>query len=224
MTMTSNGRADRELSNAVSITLAAPAIVTIEPCPKPLSLPAVANVIGVDESTAFANESATNIIMAAQILAPRHLTRHLRPNASKVLVVYSKATGERRRVVDADDDGEYAWHEANTRSGEGFAYVDHATYDAFPHAHALNDHVAQIAGFTAAPDPSTTRHAVVDPQGNVVNIVHADPSCGDDGEEYFAGHTLIQHPTVGIGDKVVNGILVVAPVPARKSQRAAVVE
>lgn len=136
----------------------------------------------------------------------RHLSRHLRPNATKVLVVYSKATGERRRVIDADNDDEYTWHEANLHPGEGLIYLDHAVYDSFPHAHALNDHVARHAGFEKAPDPSTTRHAVVHPDGRVVNIIQADPTCGDSGEHIAPGHALMQHPHAGPGWTFLNGI------------------
>jgi hypothetical protein len=137
----------------------------------------------------------------------RHLTRHLRPTATKNLVVYSKATGERRRVIDADDDGEYAWHEERLHPGEGMVYLDHATYDGFPHAHALNDHVAQHAGFAKAPDPMASRHAVVHPDGHVVNFIHADPTCGDSGEHIGPGHVLVQHPEAGFDWRLVKGVL-----------------
>lgn len=138
----------------------------------------------------------------------RHLTRAQRPNATKIMVVYSKATGERRRVIDADSDDEYQWHIDNLHPGEGcyFHTINH--YDTIGDGHALNDYCAKQAGFPAAPDPSTTRHAVVSPLGIVVNVIHADPTCGDLGEHIAPGHALVQHPLAGPGWTVVQGIFI----------------
>jgi hypothetical protein len=145
---------------------------------------------------------------------PRHKSRHLFPDATKVMIVYAKSDGCRRRVIDADSDAEYPDHEALVHPGEGFFYMTHDDYDAFGdkgRAAALNDFTAQTAGFTAAPDPVNGRHIVVDPNGTVINTVHADLSCGDCGEHFGEGHRLILHPTAEVGSTYV------APAPQAPS-------
>lgn len=129
----------------------------------------------------------------------RHLTRHWYPNAHRNLIVYSKRTGERRRVIDADDDAELAWHVERLHPGEGHLYLSHAEYDAITNAHDLNDLAARAAGFDKEPDPSIGRHAVVNTAGLVVNVVQADLACGDCGEHQGPRFLLIPHPEVDIG-------------------------
>jgi hypothetical protein len=107
------------------------------------------------------------------------------------MVVFSKATGERRRVIDADHDDEYALHIAVLHPGEGYMFINHVDYDSFLDAHALNHHVATVgAGKDAAPHPRASVHEVVHPKGHVVNVIHADPTCGDSGEHIGPGHIL----------------------------------
>lgn len=143
----------------------------------------------------------------------RHLTRHERPAATVVLIVFSRATGERRRVIDCDDDAHYAAHLELMHPGESYLFMSHEEYDSIggryegkPGAHSLNHHVALHAGFSKAPDPHESIHAVVHPDGTVVNMVHADLTCGDSGEHYATGHKLVFCGRgVGIGHRHVNG-------------------
>ena len=54
----------------------------------------------------------------------------------------------------------------------------------------FHDYIARKAGFKERPHWSTTRHCLVSPRGEIVNIVEADPSCGDLGEHLAPGHTF----------------------------------
>jgi len=161
----------------------------------------------------------------------RSLTRASRPNATKVMVVYSKNTGVRRRVIDADDDSEYQAHIDTMHAGEGYFFLATADYDAHDNPHTLNHTTATQAGFKAdlvyhagtnvvhdvvvhykknarPPAPSNDhsmrlvdRHDILDPAGNVVGACHADPTCGDSGEHFAPGHTLVPNEGTGPGWK-----------------------
>lgn len=145
----------------------------------------------------------------------RHLTRATRP-ATKIMVVYSKATGVRRRVIDADNDDEYKQHEATLHSGEGFFYLTTKEYDSHQSPHELNHTTAIKAGFLATLElheeihvdvtvhhpqlgdysvRTIDRHDIVDPNGKVVGACHADPTCGDSGEHFALGHQLVHNPS-----------------------------
>jgi hypothetical protein len=121
-------------------------------------------------------------------------------NTSKILVVVSRKTGQLRRIIDDSEDSGYDWHEKNMHPGEQAIYVSPNEYK--EHRGAMlgfHDLVARKAGFKERPHWSTTRHAVVSPRGEVMNIIEADPSCGDSGEHIAPGHTLLQHPTAERG-------------------------
>lgn len=135
-----------------------------------------------------------------------------------MLVVFSKKTGERRRVVDADSDAEYDHHVKLVHPGEDYMFLSHAEYDTigtrydeYPGTHGLNHHVALHAGFERAPKPHETIHAIIDPTGLVVNTVHADPECGDCGGHYAPEHKLVPCGAgVGIGHRHVDGVFVLS--------------
>jgi hypothetical protein len=122
-------------------------------------------------------------------------------NPNRMLAVVSRKTGQLRRIIDDDDDTAYEkHHETAMHSGEMAIYVhpnDYKQYIGEPLK--FHDHVARLAGFKERPHWSTTRHAVVSPRGEIMNIIEADPSCGDLGEHLAPGHTLLQHPTAEIG-------------------------
>ena len=129
-----------------------------------------------------------------------------RKTATQVLAIYSKKTGALRRVIDADHDHEYVLHEQITHPGEGFIYVPHSVYDDYINfPFRFHDYVAQQVGFEGRPHHSTTRHAHINEHGEVINIIEADISCGDDGEHLGKGHKIIQHPKVEIGHHYKNG-------------------
>lgn len=142
----------------------------------------------------------------------RHLTRHLRPNATKVMIVYSKAQGVVRAIHDADHDREYDDHFAlhEVHPGKGILYLLHAEYDALD-GPALAELVGRHAGFGGAPEPHADRHAVVSPDGTVVAAIHCDPSCGDSGEHVAPGHTLIHHEHAEEGWRHVGGGVIEPP-------------
>lgn len=130
--------------------------------------------------------------MLPSLPTARHLTRSLRPLATKNLVIYSKATGERRMVVDADNDAEYDQIIQNLHPGEGYYFIDHNTYDKIGNGNDLNIHCAKQAGFQDQPDPDNSRHIVVDDKNQVIHALKADPTCGDTGEHFGKGYLLIQ--------------------------------
>lgn len=133
----------------------------------------------------------------------------MRPKATKNMIVYSKATGVRRRVHDADHDNEYAYFEKHVHPGEGFFYLTHEKYDAHLSPLDLNETTAKKAGFDKAPEHHADRHAIVDPNGIVVGTCHADLTCGDSGEHIAPGHTLILHEHADGGWKHIgNGVIV----------------
>lgn len=137
---------------------------------------------------------------------PRHKSRHLFPDATQVMIVYALSDGCRRRVIDADSDLEYKLHQDMLHPGEGFFMMSHDDYDAFGdkgRALALNDHTAKMAGFDKAPDFENGRHVVVDPNGTVINVVHADLTCGDCGDHFGEDHKLVFHPTAEIGSTFI---------------------
>jgi hypothetical protein len=109
----------------------------------------------------------------------RHLTRHERPRATKVMIVYSRKTGKRRLVIDADDDAEYEIQERRRHRGEGFFYLTHASYDAHTSPWDLDRTTAHVAGFSEAPHEHADRHEVVASDGSILGMIHCDPSCGD---------------------------------------------
>jgi hypothetical protein len=121
-----------------------------------------------------------------------------RQNATKILVIASKATGLIRRYIDADNDHEYVHHE-KMHEGEIALYIPHEEYDAIENPSEFHHHVARKLGFEKAPD---MRHAIVNPSGKVVHLCMADPTCGDSGEHYAKGHKLIKHETAVIGDTI----------------------
>ena len=122
----------------------------------------------------------------------RHLSRHTRPRATRVLVIYSRATGARRRVIDADDDAEYRAHINQMHPGEGFFFLVHDDYDAHRHPEHLDETTARKAGFGKAPAYEDGLHDVVHPRGHVVATTHADPTCGDHGEHFGKSHRLVK--------------------------------
>jgi hypothetical protein len=135
------------------------------------------------------------------------------------MIVYSRVTGVRRRVIDADDDAEYLAHEATLHPGEGFFYLTHAEYDAHDNPHVLNHTTATRAGFSATLElhdgvphdvtvhypegdqsiRSVDRHAIIAPGGRVIGACHADLTCGDSGEHFAVGHLLVRHAIAGEG-------------------------
>lgn len=108
-----------------------------------------------------------------------HLTRHLRPRATKVMVIYSRRTGKRRLVIDADDDAEYEIQERRRHVGEGFFYLSHQAYDAHRSPQELDRTTALYAGFSEVPHPHADHHEVIADDGSVLGVIHCDPSCGD---------------------------------------------
>ena len=131
-----------------------------------------------------------------------------RKNVSKVLIIISKATGKIRRIIDADNDVEYAHHEYHMHPGEQDLYLSHEVYDNIETVDALHHLAATEAGFPRAPHHKETRHAHVDHNGVVINIVEADLTCGDSGAHLGNDHKLIQHPHAHVGWKHINGKLV----------------
>jgi len=122
-------------------------------------------------------------------------------NPNRIMVVASRKTGALRRIIDDDDDTAYAkHHEPNVHPGEIVHYMHPNEYNQYRgDPTGFHDHVARKTGHPHRPHWSTTRHAVVSPRGEVVNIIEADASCGDLGEHIAPGHTLLQHPTAERG-------------------------
>jgi len=117
---------------------------------------------------------------------------------TKILAVVSRKTGALRRTI--DDDTGYDEHEKNIHSGEVAVYITPNEYKEYAgDVMGFHDFVAQKVGFKQRPHWSTTRHCLVSPRGEVMNIIEADPSCGDLGEHLAPGHTLLQHPTAEKG-------------------------
>lgn len=121
----------------------------------------------------------------------RHLTRHLRPLATKNMIVYSRATGVRRRVIDADFDWEYPFFIKHVHPGEGYFFLSHADYDAHHSPLDLNETTARFAGFNRAPPLDIDEHDIVTPGGIIVGTCHCDLTCGDSGEHIGRGYRLI---------------------------------
>lgn len=121
-------------------------------------------------------------------------------NPTRILAIVSRKTGALRRTIDDSEDKNYAEHEAMMHPGEMAIYVTPNEYKAHRNNMiGFHDHVARKAGHPNRPHWSTTRHCVVSPRGEVMNIIEADPSCGDLGEHIAPGHTLLQHPTAERG-------------------------
>lgn len=104
------------------------------------------------------------------------------------IIVYSKATGRVRRVLDpegASDDVELLISCVGVVEGEA-ALVYNKLGEGNDHVHSWQHCVTQHCGLT----PIDDRYVAVDSSGKVQHILHsADPRCGDKIE----GHTLIQH-------------------------------
>ena len=127
-----------------------------------------------------------------------------RGSSTKVMVVSSKKTGQLRRVIQCDNDIEYMLWESRAHPGENILYMTTAQYDSFENR--LSDfktHVAKKAGHKKASDDSVSRLAHIDPDGNVINIIHGDLSCGDHIDWHGEGHLLKHHPNVEIGWKYI---------------------
>ena len=122
--------------------------------------------------------------------------------STKYMVILSKATGAMRRIVASGNDDNYKFHLETMHPGEIEIYVDHAEWESFKNVDHMKHEVAKKIGFDGCPHPSTTRHAHVNEQGVVVNIIEADLTCGDHGSHLGHKHTLIQHPTAEIGHKI----------------------
>jgi|ERR1700722_12068093 len=120
-----------------------------------------------------------------------------RQNASKVLVIASKATGLVRRYVDADNDHEYVHHEYGMHEGETAVYLTHQEYDSIDNVNVFHDHVAKKLGFQQAPNQ---RHIVLNKEGLVVWAGVADTTCGDVGEHFGEGYQLVKHETAEVGE------------------------
>lgn len=121
------------------------------------------------------------------------------------LIVYSRATGRVRRVIDTGGQPVAdARAHANVRPGEAFAVRTKrgkrrdnlAAWQAAASAACGRipqplhpDIEAQVvaAAPLAVRQPSDLHH-VVDAQGRVVGSIHADPACGD----AIPGHTLVR--------------------------------
>jgi hypothetical protein len=128
-----------------------------------------------------------------------------RRNVNKILIIYSKKTGKIRRIIDADNNSEYKEHENNKHDGEGFLYLTHQEYE--KNFIKLQEFISKKINLKI-PELHETRHAHVDHNGNVINIIEADLSCGDSGDHLGKNHKIIQHPTAKIGWKYKNGDLV----------------
>jgi hypothetical protein len=120
-----------------------------------------------------------------------------RQNATKILVIASKATGLVRRYIDADNDHEYVHHEYRMHPGETALYLTHQEYDSFDNVNAFHDHIAKKMGFEGTPN---MRHVVLNPQGLVVKVCLADPSCGDSGDHFGEQHQLVKHEFAEVGE------------------------
>lgn len=119
-------------------------------------------------------------------------------NPVRLLAIVSRKTGALRRTIDDSEDEQYATHEAAMHPGEMAIYVHPNDFNGrLPED--FHDFVAKKAGHHGKPHWSTTRHAVVSPRGEIMNVIEADPSCGDLGEHVAPGHTLLQHPTAERG-------------------------
>ena len=121
-----------------------------------------------------------------------------RKTATKVMVIISKKTGLLRCVHDHEHDSTYETFEKNAHPGEQVLYITHEEYDKFAEQHLDNfkDFIAQKAGFKERPDESQHRYAHVDPDGNLVNVLIGDKTCGDNLDFLGKGHKMIQHPEV----------------------------
>jgi hypothetical protein len=87
------------------------------------------------------------------------------------------------------------------REGESILLVEAADIlvDGSPTEELIVAKIAEAIGR----QPLSSRCAVVDPQGVVVNVISADPVL-----DVLPGFTLIQHDTAWIGWITVNGVLV----------------
>ena len=123
-------------------------------------------------------------------------------------VVYSKATGRVRRVVDpAPADPASACQSAGEavllmrkRLGRPNTLLDWQVLASraagkrpVPIHPTVDAHVTATARvvLTDAPD----RYCVIDVHDNIVGVVIADPACGDAGEHFGVGCTLVPHAT-----------------------------
>ena len=124
--------------------------------------------------------------------------------STKYLVVISKKTGLMRRVIlTSGTDNDYEEHLKTLHHGEKAIFVPHDQWEKFQHADEMLDHVAKKAGHKGKPHHDVHKYAVVNENDMVVNIIIADPSCGDKG--LFHGHRMHHNPTAYIGQKISGG-------------------
>lgn len=122
--------------------------------------------------------------------------------STKVLIVTSKRTGQLRRVIQTDNDEEFAHWENDAHPGENIYYMSIEEYSAFEGKFdEFKHHVAKHHGFEKTPHDDESRLAHVDPEGNVINVIHGDLSCGDHVEWHGEGHSLHHHKHVHKGWK-----------------------
>jgi hypothetical protein len=150
--------------------------------------------------TLISNKKLVNTDLTAS-MPDRGLKPVGQNNPTRIMVVASRKTGAFRRVIDDNDDTAYAkHHEPHVHPGEVVIYMHPNDYNQYKgNAMGWHDHVARAAGFKERPHWTTTRHAVVSPRGEIMNVIEADPSCGDLGEHIAPGHTLLQHPSAERG-------------------------
>jgi hypothetical protein len=138
-------------------------------------------------------------ISNTQPTAPDGFKPHGYKNPTRLMAVASRKTGQLRRLIDDDDNTAYETiHETHVHPGEMVIYIDPNDYHSRT-PEDFHDFIAQKVGHKKKPHWSTTRHALVSPRGEIMNIIEADPSCGDLGEHLAPGHTLLQHPTAERG-------------------------
>ena len=151
-------------------------------------------------------------------------------------IVYSKATGRVRRVIDTGAPvADVASFLADVQVAPGEAVMAMTKRASTPQRFAgrgnntLHDwqavvsmatklcpapmhpdvhaHVtASAAARSLALTPTQDRYCIIDAVGNIVGAVIADPSCGDSGEHFGAGFQLVAHQTADERWTYANGV------------------